>query len=111
MARTIRSSSSASAAAAALRATPLVRPGISAYTRSRPLVMPGDLFQGAGTAGYEETGIERVSRDPAAMEKADQEAGGFFAQVPTWAWALGAAGAVFLFMRWRGGKTSGKYAV
>jgi len=116
MARTV-STFSASSASTRLRSTasaPVLSPAArSAYALTRPLVMPGDVFQGAGTAGYTEgDGIERVQRDPRAMQQAEQQAGGMFTQVPGWAWALGAAGAVYLLMRWRGGsKPAGQYAV
>lgn len=64
-------------------------------TTSGELVMPGDIFQGAGTAGYTTDGT--ITPDQAAMDKAGQQSG--FA-VPTWLWiagGVGAAGAIYWF--------------
>lgn len=73
---------------------------------STELVMPGDIFQGAGTAGYTTDGAMQVMKpDDKAMEKAALATGG----LPTWVWVVGGVGvagalAWFLFFR-RGGST------
>lgn len=82
----------------------------TSYAQTRPLVMPGDVFQGSGTAGYEETSLEpaRISADKAAMDTAAQETS-LLGQVPTWAWVAGAAGLIWFFMRGRGGGAVGRF--
>lgn len=73
---------------------------------STELVMPGDIFQGAGTAGYTTDGAMQVMKpDDKAMDKAALATGG----LPTWVWVVGGVGvagalAWFLFFR-RGGST------
>ena len=69
-------------------------------TTSTDLVMPGDIFQGAGTAGYTENGA--IAPDSAAMDKAGQQSG--FA-LPSWVWLVGGVavlgGAGWYFLRKR----------
>ena len=79
--------------------------GQKTSTTSTDLVMPGDIFQGAGTAGYTTDGT--IAPDQAAMDKAGQQTG--FA-VPTWLWiagGVGAAGAIYwFFLRGKRGGSS-----
>lgn len=83
---------------------------------SRELVEAGDIFQGAGTAGYVDEAQLRAQAEAEAKAKADQNAAmqqaagkaSFFGAIPPWGWAAGAAGlaALFFFMRGRGGGSS-----
>ena len=93
--------------------TPTIRRSGTTTTTSSPtsteLVMPGDIFQGAGTAGYTTDGtMATMKPDASAMDKAAMATGG---GIPTWLWivgGVGAAGALAWFFFFRRGGSSFK---
>ena len=90
----------------------VVRRGARSVQTSRELVEAGDIFQGAGTAGYvDEAQLRADAAAKADQAAAMQQAAGkasFFDAIPPWGWAAGAAGlaALFFFARGRGGGSS-----
>jgi hypothetical protein len=66
--------------------------------QQQQLAPAGDIFQGAGTAGYTEEGAQApIQPDASAMEQAATTTGDAFLGVPTWAWLAGGAAVAAYF--------------